>query len=90
MQKNFFFQIFHDENITILDICDSNNVTDVLKTKYHSQNILFIKTDVSKKEQVKSAFDQAIQNFGSIDIVIGNAGILCESDYERTINVNLV
>lgn len=52
--------------------------------------VLFIQTDVSKKDQVTGAFDQCIREFDTIDIVVGNAGILCETDYERTINVNLV
>lgn len=39
---------------------------------------------------MKSAFDQIVQSFERIDIVVGNAGVLWESDYERTINVNLV
>lgn len=45
---------------------------------------------MSKKDQVKRAFDQIIKEFNYIDIVVGNAGIICEHDYERTINVNLV
>lgn len=45
---------------------------------------------MSKKDQVIGAFDRIVQEFHNIDIVVGNAGVLCESDYERTINVNLV
>lgn len=52
--------------------------------------MIFIQTDVSKKDQVKSAFDKITQQFNKIDLVVGNAGILCEKDYERTITVNLV
>jgi len=76
--------------VAILDISDAKNVIQDLQTKYGDRQVLFIKTDVSQKGQVKSAFDRIVQSFGGIDIVVGNAGILCESDYERTINVNLV
>lgn len=66
------------------------NVSQSLQRKYDGQKVLFIQTDVSKRDQVIGAFDQCIREFDSIDIVVGNAGILCETDYERTINVNLV
>lgn len=78
------------KNIAILDICDAKNVSQSLRSKYESQKVLFIETDVSKKDQVIGAFDQIIREFDHIDIVVGNAGVLCETDYERTINVNLV
>lgn len=78
------------KNIAILDLCDTKNVVQSLQNTYESQKIVYIQTDVSKKDQVKHAFNEIIQLFGNIDIVVGNAGILCETDYERTINVNLV
>ncbi|XP_037036982.1 alcohol dehydrogenase-like [Bradysia coprophila] len=78
------------KNVAILDISDTKNVSNDLQTKYGDRQVLFIKTDVSKKDQVKSAFDEIVRSFERIDIVVGNAGILCESDYERTINVNLL
>lgn len=62
----------------------------MLQSEYKDRKVVFIQTDVSEKDQVKRAFDQVIQQFGYIDYVIGNAGIVCETDYERTINVNLV
>ncbi len=93
--KNYIEMLFNCfpfmyKNVALIDICDTKNVTNELQSKYKGQQVLFIQTDVSKKDQMKSAFDQIIKAFGNIDIVVGNAGILCETDYERTINVNLV
>lgn len=62
----------------------------MLQSKFENQKVLFIETDVSIKDQVIAAFDQIIKEFTHIDVVVGNAGIICETDYERTINVNLV
>jgi len=78
------------KNVAILDIIDTNNVSRTLQSKYQSQKVIFIATDVSKKDQVQAAFNQIIREFGYVDIVVGNAGIAMESDYERTINVNLI
>lgn len=78
------------KNVAILDLCDTKNMSKSLQRDYERQKVLFIQTDVSKRDQVKSAFDETFKQFGYIDYVVGNAGVLCESDYERTINVNLV
>lgn len=78
------------KNIAILDLCDTRNIVHSLQRSYGNQKVIFIQTDVSQKEQVKHAFDQIIQQFDYVDFVVGNAGIICEKDYERTINVNLV
>lgn len=51
---------------------------------------MFIETDVARKENVRQAFSKVLEKFRFIDIVIANAGILNEPDYEKTINVNLV
>lgn len=73
-----------------MDLADPKNVTEELQNNYKDQNVVFIKTDVTKKEQVKSAFNEVILKFNFIDFVVANAGILRENDYELTINVNLV
>lgn len=73
-----------------MDLSDSKNITEILQTNYKDQNVVFIKTDVTKKEQVKSAFDEVISKFKFVDIVVANAGILREKDYELTFNVNVV
>lgn len=78
------------KNIAILDLGDPNNVTQTLQSRFNNQNVVFIKTDVSKKEQVQSAFAEVISKFNFVDIVFANAGILRENDYEQTFNVNVV
>jgi len=78
------------KNIAILDLDDPRNVTQSLQGNYSNQNVVFIKTDVTKKEQVQSAFAEVVSKFSFIDFVIANAGILREKDYELTVNVNLL
>lgn len=69
---------------------DVNNVVDKLQQEFVEQQIIYLKTDVIDKENVKTSFRVAKETFGTIDVVIGNAGILNESQPEKTIMINLV
>jgi len=60
-------------------------------------NIEIFKADVSKKEEVKNMIEYINNKFGSIDILINNAGIsklqmfcdVTDDDWEEMINTNL-
>lgn len=64
--------------------------------KKHGEAI-FIKTDVSKEEDVKQLVEAGLEKFGRVDILVNNAGIyktynlheMTEEDWDKTINVNL-
>ena len=65
--------------------------------KYHVI-ALAIKADVSKEEDVKRLVKKTLEEFGTIDILINNAGIAIDSmiedkrveDFKKVLNVNLV
>lgn len=44
---------------------------------------LAIATDVTKVEQVKALVDAAVKNFGRIDVIINNAGLMPQSTLNR-------
>lgn len=56
-----------------------------------------IRADVSKSEQVKVLFDQAIAHFGQIDVLVNNAGVMItksikdttDEDFTRQFDVNV-
>ncbi|MBE8714296.1 SDR family oxidoreductase [Sphingobacterium hungaricum] len=56
-----------------------------------------IQADVSKSEDVKFLFDQAIAHFGKIDVLVNNAGIMInklikdttDEDYARQFDINV-
>jgi len=60
-------------------------------------NCILIKADVSKQSDVDRLFNEAIKNFGFVDTVVNNAGVvlsglmtdMSEKDYDYIMNTNL-
>ena len=69
-----------------------------LLEKEYNANILLIKADISKEEEVIRLLDESINKFGSIDILINNAGISIDTtiedktvdNFKRILDVNLI
>jgi len=61
------------------------------------ENGVFVKTDVSKKEEVENLVKKAIERFGSLDVIVNNAGIgltgevteMSDDIWQKVIDVNL-
>ncbi|MBV9963307.1 MAG: SDR family NAD(P)-dependent oxidoreductase, partial [Parafilimonas sp.] len=63
-------KLFFDEgaNVVVLDVAkDSSNIND--------KRSMFLHCDVSNETEVKNAFENIRQRFGSIDFLVNNAGI---------------
>ncbi|MFB5283926.1 3-hydroxyacyl-CoA dehydrogenase [Peribacillus sp. Hz7] len=56
----------------ILDLFEENGAQ---LAKQYGESVLFVKTDVTKEEDVQRAVDQAVQRFGQINTVVNCAGI---------------
>ncbi|MBY0085284.1 MULTISPECIES: SDR family NAD(P)-dependent oxidoreductase [Brevibacillus] len=58
---------------------------------------LFVKTDVTKEDEVKNMVSTTVEKYGKVDILFANAGIakdapghlLSVDDWQRTIDINL-
>ncbi|XP_077989373.1 15-hydroxyprostaglandin dehydrogenase [NAD(+)]-like [Glandiceps talaboti] len=62
-----------------------------LKEKYGDDKVQFYKCDVTSKEQLEASFEKCMDQFGHLDVVCNNAGILNEhARAELTVAVNLI
>ncbi|GFY77141.1 15-hydroxyprostaglandin dehydrogenase [Trichonephila inaurata madagascariensis] len=52
-------------------------------------NIIFQKCDVTSFAEFKNAFDKVISTFGRIDVLVNNAGIISEKNFQKMIEVNV-
>lgn len=77
--------------VVLADISDKNDLAKEL-------GCLFIKTDVTKEEDVSNLMKQTYEHYGEIDIVVNNAGIIMPEqllieadirDYEKLYQVNV-
>jgi NAD(P)-dependent dehydrogenase (short-subunit alcohol dehydrogenase family) len=50
--------------------------------------VLVLRTDVSSHTNFERAFEKCLQTFGTLDIVVNNAGIDGEINWETQIKIN--
>ncbi|XP_075786336.1 15-hydroxyprostaglandin dehydrogenase [NAD(+)] isoform X2 [Pelodiscus sinensis] len=60
-----------------------------LDEQFEAQRTLFIQCDVTHEEQLQGAFKKTVEHFGRLDVVVNNAGVNNEKDWENTIQINL-
>ncbi|CAH2086740.1 unnamed protein product [Euphydryas editha] len=79
------------KNVAVLDVnVDAGEaLQNELNEKHGANKVLFIKCDVT--QNLDSAFDEAMKQFGYIDVVINNAGIMNDAPhiYEKEIAINV-
>ncbi len=64
----------------------AEEVANIIKSNGGVQSLL-IKADVSDEHQVREMVDKAIEKFGRIDVLVNNAGIVYDAEFDdRTVN----
>ncbi|SEO89685.1 SDR family NAD(P)-dependent oxidoreductase [Paenibacillus sp. OV219] len=74
---------------------EASRVTDHLQANGH--NVIAVRTDVSKEDNVREVIEETVRNFGRIDILVNNAAAIMpkyledfeEEEWDRIFNVNL-
>jgi 15-hydroxyprostaglandin dehydrogenase (NAD) len=61
-----------------------------LQARFGAANVRFAAFDVTNHQQFKEAFEQAVAEFGHVDVMVNNAGIMNEAVWELMININFV
>jgi NAD(P)-dependent dehydrogenase (short-subunit alcohol dehydrogenase family) len=83
--------------VFITDVNEDAGRREVLRLRSEGFPVSFAACDVSRRDQVESAIQAAVNEFGRIDVLVANAGIvhaaefldLKEEDFDRVIAVNL-
>ena len=85
-------------SVAIADfIEDVDDVVEALKRETGNENIICVRTDVSRSEQVQNLVNQTVSAFGRIDCLVNSAAVrkagntvtLEEKDWDTVIGVNL-
>ncbi|XP_020286398.1 peroxisomal hydratase-dehydrogenase-epimerase-like [Pseudomyrmex gracilis] len=76
--------------VAIVDLPDSNgeNVVEELEKEFGANRAIFLAGNVTKTEELTTCFEKAVESLGTLDIVINNAGIMNDADWEPMIDVN--
>ncbi|KAK4876770.1 hypothetical protein RN001_009276 [Aquatica leii] len=79
------------KGVTIADVNEERGllVLDEIKKEFGEDKVLFVKTDVSDKNQFEDAFKKTIEKFNQLDVLVNNAGVFNERKWEKAIAVNV-
>ncbi|XP_070564455.1 15-hydroxyprostaglandin dehydrogenase [NAD(+)]-like isoform X2 [Ptychodera flava] len=79
------------KGVSVLDIDDGSgkDVCDRLKGSYGEDKAIYVHCDVTSKTDFKNAFETTKANFGHVDILCNNAGIMDELNWESTLDINV-
>lgn len=85
-------------NIVVNYVSDNTDIKG-LQEEFEKENVelLLVKADVTKKEEIQNLVKTAIEKFGHIDVLVNNAGItrdgllmrMKEEDFDKVIEINL-
>ena len=85
-------------NLVLTYVNDDKNALQTKEELEKYTNVLVLKSDVSKEEEVIKLLDNTISKFDSIDVLINNAGIAIDTiledktvdNFKRILDVNLI
>ncbi|MCO6062465.1 SDR family NAD(P)-dependent oxidoreductase, partial [Pseudomonas sp. MOB-449] len=67
-----------------LNIEGAQKIAGEINDAYGEGRAMVVKMDVTKEEDVQSAFERAALAYGGIDIVVNNAGLATSSPFDET------
>ncbi|MDR0611847.1 MAG: SDR family oxidoreductase [Planctomycetaceae bacterium] len=84
-------------DVAIVDLDEKTGQKTSDEIKSFGRNSLFVRCDVTKKEQVDAMIEEIVEQFGQLDIGVNNAGIgilggdldFSPENWNKVINVNL-
>lgn len=79
------------KSVAILDLSSSpgQNAAGTLEKEFGKGKAIFFACDVSKADQLTECFKKVVNAFKVLDIIVNNAGIFNEKNWEQVLSVNL-
>lgn len=79
------------KGVTLADLNQEfgQNALQEIEREFGTNKAIFVKTDVTNIHEFEDAFQQTVEKFQNIDILINNAGILNDSVWEKEIAINV-
>lgn len=79
------------KRVALLDLATSTgeSTAATLEKEYGKGRVIFFPCDVTNAEEFTSTFNKVVETFGSLDIMVNNAGIMNDQIWEKTISVNV-
>lgn len=72
--------ILFQQSVAILDINEEAGKSHADKlNKVYPGKVVFIKCDISSEEELTEAFNEVVNRFKTVDVLINNAGVLNDS-----------
>jgi len=72
-----------------LNVAQGQEALNEVTQLFGKDRAIFVKADVTNRAQFEEAFETTIKTFKQLDVVINNAGIVEEINWEKNIAVNL-
>lgn len=79
------------KSVAVVDLptSDGQNTAATFEKEFGKGRAVFFTCDMTKADEVKKTFDKIVLIFKGLDIVINNAGILDDTRWEQTIDLNV-
>jgi len=71
-------------SVVVADLDEKRGKKIVDEIEKSGEKALFVRTDISKKQDAEKMVKATVDRFGSIDILVNNAGILYTAPFEET------
>jgi NAD(P)-dependent dehydrogenase (short-subunit alcohol dehydrogenase family) len=84
--------------VVVADVSDEGNQETAAMIEELGGNVLAVRCDVTRSEDVRGALDQAVSTFGGLDVAFNNAGVeqpvgpaadVTEGEWSRIVDINL-
>lgn len=77
--------------IIMIDIRQSHGeqAVQTLNSEFGRKRAVFLHCDVTNNSEFDSTFKEAINILGGLDVLVNNAGLINETDFSKTIDVNV-